>query len=163
MLRGTQLKMERLVLAQMMLFTSDLPTFGTDMEDFPDNPIGDHVHVITARLIQYRQRYDIPGWDVVCLGRSYDWAGHVARFGKSQRHRLAWRLLQWRGRNYLDLIEDLNHGCQLHGRSFKVWRWEAPFYSFAQGADWQTFAVDDECWRDSRNDWLRHRQSHDCR
>ena len=99
-------------------------------------------------------------WDKVCLSRVYDWAGHVARFGKHQVDRLAWKALHWRDVNYLTFLET-NYGQQCHGRKFRVWRWEMQFTRFL-GKDWKEKAQDPELWQDMKGLWLSRRLTGPC-
>ena len=94
-------------------------------------------------------------WDVVCLGKVFTWAGHVARFAKWAPDRLALRVLQYRGIGYLRALEE-QFGQQLHRRQFHAWRWEGQFSSMF-GTRWADLTFDGEEWMARRHSWIQKR------
>ena len=125
---------------------------GTDAER-----AANYMGMVTARLKCLRHKWGLERWDMVVLGRVYDWAGHVARFQKWAPDRYALRALLFRDIPYLKQLES-EHGHQMHYRKFKVWRWEQQFTRF-HGLGWKELATNSETWAEHKQIWLRHRST----
>ena len=100
----------------------------------------------------FREKYKLRRWDHRALLKVYAWAGHVARFAKSQDFRLASKVLKYRGVQYLKTLEDL-YNSQCHSKRFKVWRWEQQFVR-AFGRNWIQLAWEAETWEVNMESWL---------
>ena len=134
--RAVQQRMERKVLGAK--FT--IPKYDLDGPDGGRPGGGSSVqHSSSAQI-------GLQTWYKVVLSCVFDFAGHLARFGRHQPSRLAWKAFHWRGIKYLRTLEALT-GSQCHGRSFKVWRYEFQFTSIL-GDDWQNLALDSDQWQE---------------
>ncbi len=82
----------------------------------------------------------------------------IARFHPD---RFASRILKYKDRDWLSVIEGQNHGRQLHGRSLRIWRWERPLVNLARHLkvqSWHELALDRRSWisnLDSHARWFR--------
>ena len=74
----------------------------------------------------------------------HNWAGHVARMETYRPDSLTTRLLAWRDRRWL-LATASRNGCQMHGRRFRVWRWEQQTYE-KYGENLRIRALDKDAW-----------------
>ena len=85
-------------------------------------------------------------WDVLLRREVFKWAGWVARLQTFDYARTTLHIMRFKDRNWLNLIASQNRGGQLHGRFFKVWRWELLIYSYFEenfpGTPWQDVAQD---------------------
>ena len=87
------------------------------------------------------------GWvDLVKLQEKlvHNWGGHVARMESYRTDSLTTRVLAWRDRRWL-LTTTSRNGCQMHGRRFRVWRWEQQIYE-KYGENWRNLALDKDAW-----------------
>ena len=119
--------------------------------------MGDFAAVFNSKLNMLRNKYRFRRWDILALDRVYSWAGHVSRFAHWAPERLAYRTLVFRDSRYLRVLENL-YGGQLHGRKFKVWRYEQQF-SKILGPDWHSLSKNQEVWDSYRSVWLSERLS----
>jgi hypothetical protein len=74
----------------------------------------------------------------------HNWGGHVARMEAYRPDSLTTRVLAWRDKRWL-LATASRNGCQMHGRRFRVWRWEQQLYE-KYGENWRNFALDKDTW-----------------
>ena len=74
----------------------------------------------------------------------HNWAGHVARMETYRPDPLTVRVLARRDRRWL-LATASRNGCQMHGRRFRVWRWEQQIYE-GYGHNWRSLAQDKDAW-----------------
>jgi hypothetical protein len=74
----------------------------------------------------------------------HNWGGHVARMETYRPDSLTTRVLAWRDRRWL-LATTSRNGCQMHGRRFRVWRWEQQIYE-KHGENWRKLALDKDAW-----------------
>ena len=114
-----------------------------------DITLGEHVHRLNSCLVRLRIVHNIESWDVVALRHHFAWGGHVARLETLDPKRLTHRVLKYRDRDWLDIIEAQYGGRQQHGRKLRVWRWETPLVAYAKSkgdVSWMTLAADKRTW-----------------
>ena len=82
-------------------------------------------------IINPKARHNIIDWVVLALGHHFGWGGHVSRLLCDQPQRITGKIMTFRDRQWLDLVEKQNHGRQLHGRVLRTWKWERPLVQYA--------------------------------
>ena len=122
-----------------------------------ENEAGDYLADCHSQLHRLRTKYGLERWHICVLSRVFDWAGHVGRFSKWAPERLAYKALVWRGASYLQTLEDL-YGQQVHGRKFKVWRWEQQFTRHF-GREWMHLTWNSDDWAALKSSWIARRTS----
>ena len=118
--------------------------------------VNDYMAVVGGKLKRMREKYDIVQWDEAALRTTFNWAGHVGRMSFYSQDRLVVKTLKHKGIFYLRNLEGV-FGSQCHGRKFRTWRWERPFYKYF-GDDWWERCRDKEGWDDAFNSWLAWRR-----
>lgn len=71
----------------------------------------------------WRQRCQLPAWDVYYLSQVQSWAGHVERMSQWAPRRLTLRTLHLMDYAYLFWL-DSQYGQQCHCARVHIWRWE---------------------------------------
>ena len=111
--------------------------------------MGDYVHECNRRLKHIKARLSISSWDHLAMRNHFGWAGYVARLGKLDPWRLTYRVMIFKNREWLDVVEAANNGRQLHGRRLRVWRWGLVLVKWSkkcQVKDWKILAEDRRAW-----------------
>ena len=99
-----------------------------------------------ARVIKLHKRQaDYEEVDHMFFRIRLEWAGHLARLATYRPNSLTSRVLRWRDRAHLERIMEQNKGSQLHGRRFRVWRWEQILVNIC-GSKWKEVAQDRLQW-----------------
>ena len=87
--------------------------------------------------------------DIMAMRHHFVWAGHVSRLSQESPSRITGQILRFRDRRWLNIVEAENNGNQLHGRRFRVWRWESPMVKYAKHKrlqSWHDLAADKRTW-----------------
>ena len=104
-------------------------------------------HPRVGKLIKtIKLRHNIDPWDAYVHKANWNFAGRVARM---QSDRLAFRVLKHLDRQATHLQSLWHGGNQGHGRRLRTCRFEASFYGFFTGAEfnlWQQVALDKRKW-----------------
>ena len=104
-------------------------------------------------------------WDLVALGRIYDWAGHVARYSEYDPGRLAAVVTKWHDSQFISY----QRACSYDGRHLyrghrrNPWRWEEHLCKYFNKSppgthpDWRCVAKNEVKWAHFRPKWVRWR------
>ena len=113
--------------------------------------IEDYMRRAESAVSNAMHRYQILSWDSWARRTIFRWAGWVARLQFFDADRLTLAVLRHKNIKWLRLIQDQNHGSQLHGRCLRVWRWETMLWNFfaenSPGESWEEIALDSERWK----------------
>ena len=66
--------------------------------------------------------HNVEDWDCTALRHHFGFAGFVSRLGSFDGDRIAFKIIKYRDRDWLNLIESQNNGRQIHGRYLRIWR-----------------------------------------
>ena len=113
------------------------------------------MHRVNARLKEIKTQNGVIPWDLLYRRSVFSWAGHVSRMRQYDEQRLTYRVFNHRCWDWICSVASANHGSQLHGRRFKVWRWEGAVYNFFQTGCWEDAAQDRLGW-DANLDEMMH-------
>ena len=101
---------------------------------------------LNSKIKRLKLHYGHEDWDQKYWTISFRWAGHVARMERYCKERITYQVFLHKNWEWIIMIQDNNSGNQLHCRRLKVWRWEAPFYTFFGRDSWQNAAQDKATW-----------------
>ena len=121
-----------------------------------DETMGHFMERFHSRIKQLKMTSEFLDWDRRYHKSVYEWAGHVAHMRAYDSSRLTVKVLLYRDWHWIQQISTTNRGSQLHGRRFRMWRWEKHLYKFFQDESWIDCAQDKDAWNqqlDSFIDW----------
>ena len=109
---------------------------------------GDDYHYrVNLQLKRIRTRFQIMTWDMMIKRMQFRFLGHIHRFSMYDVERLALLVLNWRGVGWLKELEG-RRGGQMHGRRFKMWRYEWQVSHQFPNHEWKAVAEDRVSWEE---------------
>ena len=76
----------------------------------PEEELDTYIRRTNANIRDIKLRHDVQDLDIVAIRHHFGWAGHISRLGTEQPDRMACKILKYRDREWLSLVESQNYG-----------------------------------------------------